>query len=94
MASQLVEIQPFARLFCFGLAWAWLAITLKQAVPAPMFNVDDFALASATGNVLVRLPRSVHLQMAARAITDGMSLNALVLALVAEGLGKRRAARR
>ena len=64
-----------------------------QEVPGPAFNVDDFTPASASGRVLARLPRSMHLQLTARAKTEGVSLNSLVLAMIAEGLGKRNASR-
>ncbi|PVE44160.1 toxin-antitoxin system HicB family antitoxin [Limnohabitans planktonicus] len=47
------------------------------------------APASASGKVLARLPRSMHLQLTARAKTEGVSLNSLVLAFIAEGLGRR-----
>ena len=49
--------------------------------------------ASASGKVLARLPRSMHMQLAARAKTEGVSLNSLVLAFIAEGLGRRSAVR-
>jgi predicted RNase H-like HicB family nuclease len=68
-------------------------IDMGQEVPAPMFNVRDFTPASASGKVLARLPRSMHLQLAARAKTEGVSLNSLVLAFIAEGLGRRSGAR-
>jgi len=35
----------------------------------------------------------MHLQLTARAKTEGVSLNSLVLAFIAEGLGRRHAAR-
>ena len=66
---------------------------MGQDVPAPAFNVNDFTPASASGKVLARLPRSMHLQLSARAKTEGVSLNALVLALIAEGLGRRSVVR-
>lgn len=77
---------------------AFLAIVsaladLGQEVPSPVFNADDFTPASASGRVLARLPRSMHLQLTARAKTEGVSLNSLVLAMIAEGLGRRRALR-
>ena len=62
-------------------------------IPAPAFNVDDFTPASASGKVLARLPRSMHLQLTARAKTEGVSLNSLVLAFIAEGLGRRSSTR-
>jgi antitoxin HicB len=65
-----------------------------QEVPAPTFNIDDFTPASASGRVLARLPRSMHRQLTARAKTEGVSLNSLVLAFIAEGLGRHGSARR
>jgi predicted RNase H-like HicB family nuclease len=64
---------------------------MGQEVPTPVFNVDDFTPASASGKVLARLPRSMHMQLTARAKTEGVSLNSLLLALIAEGLGRRNA---
>ncbi len=66
---------------------------MGQEIPAPVFRAEDFAPASASGKVLARLPRSMHLQLTARAKTEGVSLNSLVLAFIAEGLGRRSAAR-
>ena len=66
---------------------------MGQEIPAPAFNADDFTPAAASGKVLARLPRSMHLQLSARAKTEGVSLNSLVLAFIAEGLGRRSALR-
>lgn len=66
---------------------------IGQEIPAPAFHADDFTPASASGKVLARLPRSMHVQLSARAKTEGVSLNSLVLAFIAEGLGRRSAAR-
>ena len=68
-------------------------VDIGQEVPAPAFNAQDFTPASASGKVLARLPRSMHLQLTARAKTGGVSLNSLVLAFIAEGLGRRGSAR-
>jgi len=68
-------------------------VDMGQEVPQPAFSSDDFTPASASGKVLARLPRSMHLQLTARAKTEGVSLNSLVLALIAEGLGRRSVAR-
>jgi predicted RNase H-like HicB family nuclease len=65
---------------------------MGQEVPAPAFSLDDFTPASASGKILARLPRSMHMQLTARAKTEGVSLNSLVLAFIAEGLGRRNAA--
>jgi len=74
-------------------ATASAMVDMGQEVPAPAFNADDFTPASASGKVLARLPRSMHLQLTARAKTEGVSLNSLVLAFIAEGLGRRGSAR-
>ena len=42
---------------------------MGQEVPAPAFSVEDFTPASASGKVLARLPRSMHMQLTARAKT-------------------------
>lgn len=68
-------------------------VDMGQEIPAPAFNAEDFTPAAASGKVLARLPRSMHLQLTARAKTEGVSLNSLVLAFIAEGLGRRAAAR-
>ena len=66
-------------------------VDMGQEVPAPAFSMEDFTPASASGKLLARLPRSMHRQLTARAKTEGVSLNALVLAFIAEGLGRRSA---
>lgn len=68
-------------------------VDMGQEVPAPAFNAEDFTPTSASGKVLARLPRSMHLQLTARAKTEGVSLNSLVLAFIAEGSGRRSAVR-
>ena len=45
----------------------------------------------ASGQWRQRVPRSLHARLAARARHEGVSLNTLVTAMIAEGLGKRRA---
>ncbi len=64
-------------------------VDMGREVPAPAFNADDFTPASASGKVMARMPRSMHLQLTARAKTEGVSLNSLVLTFIAEGLGRR-----
>jgi antitoxin HicB len=45
----------------------------------------------ASGQWRQRVPRSLHARLTAKARQEGVSLNTLVTALIAEGLGKRRA---
>ena len=45
----------------------------------------------ASGQWRQRVPRSLHARLVAKARQEGVSLNTLVTAMIAEGLGKRRA---
>jgi antitoxin HicB len=53
-----------------------------EAAPAP---------SAASGQWRQRVPRSLHSRLVAKARQEGVSLNTLVTAMIAEGLGKRRA---
>ncbi|MFM6991913.1 MAG: toxin-antitoxin system HicB family antitoxin [Rhodoferax sp.] len=88
-ATELEAIQDGREAF---MATVSAMVDMGQEIPAPAFNSQDFTPASASGKVLARLPRSMHMQLTARAKTEGVSLNTLVLALIAEGLGRRNAA--
>jgi antitoxin HicB len=46
---------------------------------------------SASGQWRQRVPRSLHARLVAKAKQEGVSLNTLVTAMIAEGLGKRKA---
>lgn len=43
----------------------------------------------ASGKFVARVPKMIHAQLTTRAKAEGVSLNTLVLAFVAEGLGRR-----
>ena len=45
----------------------------------------------ASGQWRQRVPRSLHARLVAKARQEGVSLNTLVTAMIAEGLGRRRA---
>lgn len=64
-------------------------IDMGREVPAPTLTAQDFAPLSASGKFVARVPRSMHIQLAARAKVEGVSLNTLVIALIAEGMGRR-----
>jgi antitoxin HicB len=49
-------------------------------------------MANASGKFVQRLPRSIHARLQSRAKAEGVSLNQLVTAYVAEGLGRHSAA--
>lgn len=55
--------------------------SMKLAVPAP--NSGGVA----SGKFVARVPKTVHAQLATRARAEGVSLNALVLTFIAQGLG-------
>jgi antitoxin HicB len=63
---------------------AWLAVAreLGDDVPKPFSAVS--------GRFVQRVPRSLHAQLIARAKAEGVSLNTLVVALVAQGIGRQR----
>jgi antitoxin HicB len=46
---------------------------------------------SQSGKFVQRLPKSLHARLTARARQEGVSMNTLVVAFIAEGLGKREA---
>jgi len=46
---------------------------------------------AASGQWRQRVPRSLHARLVAKARQEGVSLNSLVTAMIAEGLGRRRA---
>lgn len=56
---------------------------LGRPVPAP--NSGGVA----SGKFVARVPKTIHAQLAIRAKAEGVSLNTLVLAFIAEGLGRR-----
>ncbi|MCL2872408.1 MAG: type II toxin-antitoxin system HicB family antitoxin [Betaproteobacteria bacterium] len=44
----------------------------------------------ASGKFLTRVPKSLHAALTARAKTEGVSLNTLVLTFIAEGIGQEK----
>lgn len=71
------------------LAWISAAIDMGRSIPKP--TAKPVELVEASGKFVARLPKSLHARLAARARQEGVSLNTLVLALIAEGLGHREA---
>lgn len=63
---------------------AYLLSCAKHGDPLPRPGM-------ASGQWRQRVPRSLHARLVARARLEGVSLNALVTAMIAEGLGQRRA---
>jgi len=65
----------------------WIAACKKlgRPVPKPTIRVES----AYSGKVLQRFPKTLHAKLALQAKREGVSLNQLILALVAEGLGRR-----
>jgi antitoxin HicB len=63
---------------------AYLLSYAKHGEQAPKPGV-------ASGQWRQRVPRSLHARLVAKARQEGVSLNTLVTAMIAEGLGRRRA---
>lgn len=68
----------------YAAAWSWLKVAEEcgDPIPAP-------GSGSESGRFVARLPRSLHTRLAARADQEGVSMNTLVVALIAEGVGAR-----
>lgn len=62
---------------------------MGREIPAPSFEPDDVSAPGASGKFVARVPRTIHAKLAARAKAEGVSLNALLLTFIAEGLGRR-----
>jgi len=70
-------------------AWMSARKDAGKEIPEPFYRPDT--VPEVSGKFVTRLPKSVHAKLAERAKAEGVSLNTLVLALVAEGLGRRAA---
>lgn len=64
---------------------ATIAALKAKKLPVPAPNGGGVA----SGKFVARVPKTVHAQLATRARAEGVSLNALVLTFIAEGLGRQ-----
>jgi len=62
-----------------------IAALEAKGFPVPAPNGGGVA----SGKFVARVPKTIHAQLATRAKAEGVSLNTLVLAFIAEGLGRR-----
>lgn len=67
------------------LSWIEAAEELGRPVPSPSPPETE----TYSGRWNLRLPKSMHRRLAERARVEGVSLNTLAVALMAEGLGRR-----
>jgi antitoxin HicB len=66
---------------------AWLKAARKWGDPIP----EPGKGANKTGEFRTRVPRSLHAKLARQAEIEGVSMNTLAVALLAEGLGRKTA---
>jgi antitoxin HicB len=64
---------------------ATMAALKSKKLPVPAPNSGGIA----SGKFVARVPKTVHAQLATRAKAEGVSLNALVLTFIAQGLGRK-----
>jgi len=67
--------------------WLDACSELNRKIPAPTFVSEP----RYSGKVLQRFPKTIHSRLVATAKREGVSLNQLILAFVAEGLGRKEA---
>jgi antitoxin HicB len=68
-------------------SWVAACLDAGEPVPAPAFRPQPAEQLS--GKFVARVPKSIHASLVARARAEGVSLNTLVIALIAEGLGRQ-----
>ena len=66
-------------------SWMAAQVNMGRQIPAPTHYDEE----GKPVKFVQRLPRSLHALLQARAKAEGVSINTLVLALIAEGLGRR-----
>ena len=70
---------------------SWVSARLHDRLPVPEpSRHEERPLDAYSGRFVQRIPRSLHAELAARAEAEGVSQNSLVLALIANGLGRLR----
>lgn len=67
-------------------AAAWLKVAEEHGDPIPEAGANG-----ETGRLMARLPKSLHSRLNICAAQEGVSMNTLVVSLLAEGIGARAA---
>jgi predicted RNase H-like HicB family nuclease len=71
-------------------SWIAAQVDMGREIPVPThYNEEGKPI-----KFVQRLPRSLHASLQARAKAEGVSINTLVLAIIAEGLGRREGSTR
>jgi antitoxin HicB len=66
---------------------ATIAALKSKELPVPVPAANGGGIAS--GKVVTRVPKTIHAQLTTRARAEGVSLNTLVVAFLAQGLGRK-----
>jgi antitoxin HicB len=64
---------------------ATIAALQSKELPVPAANGGGIA----SGKFVTRVPKTIHAQLTTRAKAEGVSLNTLVVAFLAQGLGRK-----
>ncbi len=65
-------------------ATAWLSVAQECGDPVPKPGMGG-----ESGRFVTRVPKSLHTRLVARAVQEGVSMNTLVVSIIAEGVGAR-----
>ena len=65
-------------------AGAWLKVAEECGDPIPLPGTGG-----ESGRFVARMPKSLHTRLVARAEQEGVSMNTLVVSIIAEGIGAR-----
>jgi antitoxin HicB len=82
------EVEALELLHDAMAGWFETALRDGAAIPEPARQDDAYS-----GKFVLRLPKSLHRQLAEHADEDGVSLNQMAVSLIAEGLGRASAHR-
>ncbi|MCX5813818.1 MAG: type II toxin-antitoxin system HicB family antitoxin [Proteobacteria bacterium] len=69
--------------------WIAAQVDMGRPVPEPRWRPEEEIMPKVSGKFVQRIPLTLHAKLVKRAKQEGVSLNTLVLALIAEGIGKR-----
>jgi antitoxin HicB len=70
------------------LSWVSAVADIGDPIPKPQFRTAATNAEEPSGKFVQRVPKSIHAKLSARAKQEGVSLNSLVLTLIADGLGR------
>ena len=70
------------------MTWVAARTDMGKTIPEPSARPSDFVATDASGRLLARLPKYLHTRLTLRAQREGVSVNSLVLAFIAAGLGQ------